>query len=393
MLLSELTSMFLTRYELECRKRKETALILNDGEMAFFLSDAQQDIQRRLKVLKGYTDITLVPNMDSYALPTNFGQSILALIDQTKLRKSNTILENAATIGQPCEYVIVQGQIPHILLSPTPDNSYVLRLYYYLDTLYYRPSLSFQQDWGTFNGIAYTGSALLPDKYSMAIIYKMLSMMIDSFEAKYESELQRLRGGLVEDLEDTMRYNFGGIEEPSIARIITGITNSFTATSPSASATPQLLFTIINANGNPNPLTIERNDFNAQLTFSLIDTGKYRVTSDLPIFVDGNDIEVKLLPRTDTEPYLLQPIRVSSYILDVYIIPQQSGGFADHDLRYEIINPAALMFNPTSVTDVMRGSAGLWADRPLVGIPIGYSYFAKDLDRNTNYFFNGVDYV
>lgn len=251
MLLQELKSMFLTRYELECRKAKQTALILNDSEIAFFLSDAQQDIQRRLKILKGYTDISLVANTDSYALPTNFGQSILGMIDGNPINKSNRVLESSNLIGGPSEYQVMQGSPSHIVVNPAPNKAYTLRLYYYLDTLYYRPSLSSAQSWGTFNGIIYTGSALLPEKYSMAIIYKMLSMMIDSFEVKYETELNRLRGGLVEDVEDTMRYNFGGIDEPSFSHAITGV-NTQTTIIPSTSDEPtkQIRF-IASETGDP----------------------------------------------------------------------------------------------------------------------------------------------
>jgi hypothetical protein len=214
-------------------------------------------------------------------------------------------------------------------------------VYYFLDTLYYKPSLSSVQDWGTFDGIDLTGSSLLPEKYSMAIIYKMLSMMIDSFKVDYETELARLRGGLTEGLEDTMRYNFGGIDEPSIGHLISGFSNSITT-----SYTPpeQIMFTIIDANAHSHDLTdainMEKNDVGANLKGDLLDNGKYLIRSDVAIFNINYDIEITLLPASDSEVFDFIKTRISDFEYEIDILPQKSGGFADHDIRVIITKVA-----------------------------------------------------
>ena len=98
----------------------------------------------------------------------------------------------------------------------TPVSTGTLTIYYHPDFNYYRPSLGGTEDWGTFDGVTYSGKLLIPDRYDMAVLYKMLAFMFPDFIPMYEKELRSLRESRVGSTEDTFMWSFGGDSEQDV---------------------------------------------------------------------------------------------------------------------------------------------------------------------------------
>jgi hypothetical protein len=100
----------------------------------------------------------------------------------------------------------------------------------------------------------------------------------------------------------------------------------------------QLWFTVIDINAyGVGALHIEKNTFGCTLILNYDDVGQYTLICSQAIFVDANDISVKLLPRTDTDTFqILKSASADGGTYHIKIIPQQAGGFADHDVRVMI---------------------------------------------------------
>lgn len=234
MTLAELKDQFNALYSLECRKRTLEKIPLGNKELAFFISSSQQDIQRRLAVVTTSYDITL-DGSTTYALPSNFGNDLTVVVGETTLaKKSVKWLRELVAGGSSGDYysIYVSGNTQYILTSVTAGT---LTIYYHPDFNYYRPSLGSSQDWGTFDGITYSGKLLVPDRYDMAVLYRMLGFVFPDFLTMYEKELKSLRESRVGSTEDQLMYNFGGDSELEGGELAaTGVIVSTTVPSTSA---------------------------------------------------------------------------------------------------------------------------------------------------------------
>lgn len=226
MKLVEIKDQFNALYMLECQKRNVGKIPLGVKEIAFFISSAQQDIQRRLAVVTTSYDITLT-GAETYALPSNFGNDILALVSGVKLEKKTVSWLReimAGSLSGDYYAIYPSGNTQYILTSVTSGT---LTIYYHPDLNYYRPSLSGTQNWGTFDGITYSGNLLIPDRYDMAVLYRMLGFVFPDYLPIYEKELKSLRESRVGSTENTTMYEFGGfseLEATSTASSVTGTT-------------------------------------------------------------------------------------------------------------------------------------------------------------------------
>jgi hypothetical protein len=210
--LQEIRDNFNARYKLETIKRGTAYIDLGDKMIAFFISEAQQDIQRRLAVVHTSYELTLT-GAETYDLPSNFGNDITVTSGTAILtKKPYRWLRENFDVGNSGDYysIDVAGNTQKILVA---GNSGTVIIYYYPDFNYYRPSLSSVQDWGTFSGVAYSGKILLPDRYSNAIILKMLSNIANDYLMLYEKELKSLRESRVGSVEETINYSFAGVDE------------------------------------------------------------------------------------------------------------------------------------------------------------------------------------
>ena len=236
MTIQEIRDLFNAQYHLQAQLRKIEPVIIPDKLTASFISQAQQDIQRRLLVVETYTTLSLNTTSDYvYSLPTNFGKHKHAFIGDTLLteRPERYIREQIAIGNTGDWYGIYQSGNTQRLI--TPHTTGTLTLFYYPDFHYYQPSLSSSQDWGIFNGVAFTGDLMLPDRYDMAVLYFMLSQVLPDYWALYEKEIKSLKGSRISSVDDSLGYELGGVNE---ATIISATTASSSATVIAATDSP-----------------------------------------------------------------------------------------------------------------------------------------------------------
>lgn len=171
MRIEEIAYNFEKRYEIECFKRQIKKLIIDKPIIAGFISEAQQDIQRRLNIVEGNSIVELIADQSEYNLPLNFGKP--------KFVKLNT-------------------------------DVYV---YYYKDFGYYMPSLSGSQEWGYFDGSEFSGYLKIPDIYLMAVIYYCMAQMFIEYTQLYEKELASLKQTTIGSYSKQRKYSIGGMNK------------------------------------------------------------------------------------------------------------------------------------------------------------------------------------
>lgn len=219
MTINELRDIFIVKQKLECLKRKTDFFDIENKVLAFMISDAQQDIQRRLSVVESSDTITLGStsidylSANTYTLPSNFGKPKHAYIGANLLEEKDLVwLERFIQSGNSGYYYAIKpaGHTSYIIC---PIGSGTLTIQYYPDLGFYQPSLSASQTWGNFNGLVYSGNLLLPDRYNNAILYKMLSHLFDDYLGLYEKEIKSLRELRLFSSDYKLGYNVGGIDE------------------------------------------------------------------------------------------------------------------------------------------------------------------------------------
>lgn len=216
MLIKEIRDLFLSTYDIQSQIRGIPKIKIVDKMLSSFISQAQQDIQRRLLVVESYTAITLGTTSVVYNLPTNFGQHKNAIVgSETLIEKSSQFIREQIALGSGGNWfgIYQSGNTQQLI---TPMTSGTLNLYYYPDFRYYQPSVSSSQDWGTFSGIVYTGKLMLPDRYDMAVLYYMLAQVMQDYWALYEKEIRSLRGSRVSSMDSGFGYDLGGVMEDNI---------------------------------------------------------------------------------------------------------------------------------------------------------------------------------
>lgn len=228
MTIKEIRDLFSAQYSLQCQIRKTQKIEIADKMLSFFISAAQQDIQRRLSVVESSTDITLGTTSNLYALPMTFGKQKHAYVGDTPLQEKPIVWAEQANLSGDIGYwyaIKIQGHTPYLYC---PITSGTLTIVYYPDLSYYQPSLSSSQVWGTFDGVTYSGYLLLPNRYSMAILYHMLSQVFPDYLVMYEKELKSLRESRQFSDTGTLGYNLGGVEEDVTERTVSYSTTTST---------------------------------------------------------------------------------------------------------------------------------------------------------------------
>jgi hypothetical protein len=213
MTIKELRDLFYAQYSLQSQLRKMQKIEIADKMLSFFISAAQQDIQRRLSVVETSTTITLGTSSNLYALPQTFGKQKHAYVGGDRLEEKPIIWaeEQAVDGNDGYWYAIkISGHTPYIYC---PISSGTLTIIYHPDLSYYQPSVSASQTWGTFDGVVYSGNLILPNRYNMAILYHILSQIFPDYLMMYEKELKSLRESRQFSDTNTLGYSLGGVEE------------------------------------------------------------------------------------------------------------------------------------------------------------------------------------
>lgn len=212
MTITEVRDQFYSKYSLECLKRNVRKITIGDKQLAFMISEAQQDIQRRLSVVETYTTIILSDDSNTYALPANYGKNNHAYISGILLEeKPVRWIREQVTLGNSGYWygIYVSGNTQYLMC---PITSGTLTLYYHPDLRYYQPSLSTSQNWGSFSGTAFSGKLILPDRYDRAILLFLLSQIFDDYFSMYREELKSLRESREFSSDNAVGYSLGGVD-------------------------------------------------------------------------------------------------------------------------------------------------------------------------------------
>ena len=272
MTISENYNNFLRTYQRECRKRGMKVQRMEIKDIAMDISEAQQDIQRKLNVVIGTYTITLGADNNLYTLPSNFGNLKFAIMGDIPIDvvSNREILNMGSLSGAPtmcAEYV--SGHDKKLLVYPTPTDEASLTVYYSVDSLYYSPSGTTSQDWGAFDGDSFTGNLILPDRYNKAINLYVLGLYFDDIEVKYKEEIMSLKGGHSNHAK--LEYRLG---IPKKKAFIAG------SAAVGVSISNKVLQLSLSQSGTGDPVIIYnfQNSFSDLPTLARTSTGVYTIT-------------------------------------------------------------------------------------------------------------------
>ena len=114
--------------------QEPTAAFWTDSEINRFINEACDDLVEAARVEVGPSTITAVAGTESYALPVDFGRTRFVERETnvgsglyTPLRAAE-LADRRSEKSIPSGYFIFNG---NIYLTPTPDNAYKIRVWYY----------------------------------------------------------------------------------------------------------------------------------------------------------------------------------------------------------------------------------------------------------------------
>lgn len=183
--------------------------LIEDKILVAWISQAIQDISYRIHTAKNVTSFQIFKGTNTYSLPADFGSIITATIDNKHLQQvpfNDLLLDIDAT---PKEFALWYRDYDRITLSPSPDQTYTLTLWYNIGTLAYDPDSTAQQTFGTFDGNTGTGDIRIPDRYSYAITKYVLSRIYLPEMQQYEYEIQKLKQIELSSTSHDIKYRLG----------------------------------------------------------------------------------------------------------------------------------------------------------------------------------------
>ena len=213
MLIQQVRDEFVVEYKLECQKREAKEIDFGDKIIASWIAAGQQDIADRLKLLVKWFDVYYEATTEflTYGLPDDYG-SLISTEPQLTVRgiremQTSVQEDETLTTGEVHSIAIYNdGESYKVVLNDMPTSSGKVRLWYAVNPLYYSPTASKNQEWGTFDGVTFTGSLRIPDKYKDLLILFMLGKCFDDRKLEYENKLLKFVGNLGSTSKDEIRY-------------------------------------------------------------------------------------------------------------------------------------------------------------------------------------------
>lgn len=193
MQLKELRDMFVASYHTESLKQKFEPIDFPDSLVYLWITQAKNDLFRRLKILTTFIDITIPLGENTFQLPYDFGSEISCEASGIKLEK--TSIEEMQTTGTAsgniCKYAIFNNQDGYnITFSPNAIQAANVRIFYNISQAIYSPSAQNQ----AFIKGKFKGILNIPDEYLQCVLYFMLSQSVGSeFMQLFESEITKQR--------------------------------------------------------------------------------------------------------------------------------------------------------------------------------------------------------
>lgn len=197
----EFRDLFIAEYTFECQLRGIPKIDIPDGVIAAWLAEAQQNINVRLKPIKKYQDIEITAGATDFTLNSDYGKYDKAFLGdasgvigdvEVKLVDANSLSNLEVSGNKASIFWDPTNSIYYLRVAPTPTSTFYIRLWYYADTLWYSPSGSVSQDWGTFDGSTFSGNLMIPDKFQMIIKYFLLGKCFKDM-SEYEKQISILR--------------------------------------------------------------------------------------------------------------------------------------------------------------------------------------------------------
>ena len=195
----ELRNLFVATYKVECQKAKPTIVPIDfpDKLIASWISQAENDILGRLKIIKNYQDLRFSLGINTISVPVTFGSAISCEYNGVPLKKvdiADIRTTGSYTTGDPQVYAIwIDPNGYNLTIAPEITKELMIRLWFNVNVGQYSPSLNKNQNFATFDGSTFEGNIILPDHYIQPIIYYMLEQGMGGFLQKYELELAKLR--------------------------------------------------------------------------------------------------------------------------------------------------------------------------------------------------------
>lgn len=221
MTLSEISDSFKLQYKFESVKRNIPYVELAEKHIALYISEAQQDLASRLKIIETYSDITLSTGTYEYSLPANFG-SLIRIEDLSGVHLEIVSINDIASlgtiaVGTPSRAsVYYNGTAYKLRVDTAPAGSEALRVWYNADTFIYSASGGQAQSWGAFDGMNYSGNLKIPARYEKAVILYLLQKAMSPldnnyFAGEYLQEIYRLKSMTGSSVNYNPKYKMGGI--------------------------------------------------------------------------------------------------------------------------------------------------------------------------------------
>ncbi|MFC2135984.1 hypothetical protein ACFLTH_15315 [Bacteroidota bacterium] len=212
MTILEIRDNFVARYRLECMKRGTKLIEIGDKMIAYLISAAQQDVLRKIPMMKDTKSVSLTTGTYKYDLDTNFGDvesvrdSDYGELDRVTVKDLDII---EGTTGAPTQYAIeINDNLPQIYFDAA-ETGKTITVNFSIVPNFYSPSGSTAQDWGSFDGSTFTGDLIVPDRYLEAIILHMLGQMFIDFKSLYDIEIDSLRDAQITN-KTSIAYRFNG---------------------------------------------------------------------------------------------------------------------------------------------------------------------------------------
>lgn len=218
MQLQEVRDNFIAELELEFQKRGQNRILPSDKMIAAWISEAEYEIMNFLTPVKTYIDLTFTKQsaFQTQNLPTNYGFALRAELENSDMPLIGiTDINTTGTMpsGKPTALAIYHNGTNWVAAINTwADTSYAVRLWYSVNSFFYSPgSVATAQDWGTFDGVTFTGNIKVPDKYYRLMIDYLLGKFFTDFEERFRGKIQIEKDNFSHTVNDSLPYQFGGV--------------------------------------------------------------------------------------------------------------------------------------------------------------------------------------
>lgn len=229
MTLQELSDNFHVLLKVQSKLRKVEYVNIEEGIIAQWISEAQNQLAALIGMLEAETTLTLVDGQMVYALPADFKRVKLVYIPMTAIPQNVSANQNVLMPPNysPSDVVHVKGQralgVDDFTYAVEWDETnknwqieFVMtpvgapNIIYSLLPGVYSPSGGGSQEWGSFNGTTYSGSSIVGDEYAPALKYYMLGEVFPDLRNRFREEVQVLQKNKINVPVKPFDYDFAG---------------------------------------------------------------------------------------------------------------------------------------------------------------------------------------